>query len=163
MAGRAGGDSWGQVAPPKHVSETKNKAPQENHGKDYAEGEGKRALRHHGSLCLAFQGTGLSLLLYDLVCGFLDISFASWTPRIGGCWLCVTMGGRMRKGGMCFNLCLYWTSPLPRQGFTSSMELVPSLALGLGSKPCKAPGAKGGGVGDALAFISQVLGQDVVI
>lgn len=69
----------------------------------------------------------------------------------------------MRKGGMCFNLCLYWTRPLPRQGFTSSMELVPSLALGLGSKPCKVPGAKGGGVGDALAFISQVLGQDVVI
>lgn len=73
---RAGGDSWGQVAPPKHVSETKNKAPQENHGKDYAEGEGKRALRHHGSLCPAFQGTGLSLMLYDL------LSVAFWTSPL---------------------------------------------------------------------------------
>lgn len=65
----------------------------------------------------------------------------------------------MRKGGMCFSLCLYWTSPLPTQGFTSSMQLVPSLVLGLGSKPCKAPGAEGGRVGDALALSPRCWGR----
>lgn len=56
------GDKW-------HLQSTFLKPktnPQEKHGKDYAEGEGKRAPRHHCSLRLAFQGTGLILLLYDL-------------------------------------------------------------------------------------------------
>lgn len=104
VGGQAGtrGD---KVAPPKHVSETKNN-PQENRIKDYTERGGKTVPRSRCSLCLTFQGTGLALLLYDLS------SVAFWTPpsppghqgsvtvlAVGGCWLGLTMGGRMRKGG----------------------------------------------------------------
>lgn len=117
--GGQAGTHEGKVAPPKHVSETKTDS-HENHRKDYAEGEGKSIPRHHCSLRLAFQGVGLGLLPYNLS------SMTFWThpslPRhqqpataltIGSCWRCLTMGGRMRKRGMCFNLCLHKTSLCP--------------------------------------------------
>lgn len=42
--------------------------------------------------------------------------------------------------------------PLPRHDFTSSIQLVPSLVLGLGLKPCKTPGGTAEGMwGDETA------------
>ena len=131
MVGGQAGTRGDKVAPPKHVSETKNN-PQENCGKDYAEGEGKTSLRCRCSLRLTFQGAGLTLLLYDLS------SVAFWTSpsppghrgsatalTVSGCWLCLTMGGRMRKGGTCFNRCLDGTSPCPGRNSPVACNLFP--------------------------------------
>lgn len=156
--GGQAGTRGGKVAPPKYVSETENN-PQENNGKDYAEGEGKTAPWHRCSLRLTFQGAGLTLLLYDLS------SVAFWTSplppghegsvtalAVSGCWLCLTMGGRMKKQGDVFQPLPAWDKTPPRQEFTSSMQLDPSLVLGLGCKPCKAPGGMAEGVqGDEAA------------
>lgn len=52
----------------------------------------------------------------------------------------------MRKGEEVFQPLPVQDKPLLRQEFTSSMQLVPSFVLGLGSKPCKAPGGTAEGV-----------------
>lgn len=87
------------MAPPKHVSETKNN-PQENYGKDYAKGEGKTDLRPHCSKML----DSLCCCTISSVAFCTSLSppghqGSATSVTDGGYWLCLTTGGRMREGG----------------------------------------------------------------
>lgn len=60
----------------------------------------------------------------------------------------------MGRGG-CISTSACIGHALPRQEFTSSMQLVPSSVLGLDSKPCKAPGETVVGVRGGVAALAH--------